>query len=138
MTPDRWECPDCGASGWGAVSSTLFRPQFDHDRPDGRRCRAAARRGRSVPAPRRVYSLTQEQARWLQEAWETEGGCYVPLGCGDEPHELVESGLATYREVSKTSDTPVAPGSAQTCAWTEYYLVPTPAGLELLEASRRR
>lgn len=79
MTPDRWECPDCGAAGWGAVSSTLFRPQFDHDRPDGRRCRAAARRGRSVPAPRRVYSLTQEQARWLQEAWETEGGCYVPL-----------------------------------------------------------
>jgi hypothetical protein len=42
----RWgPCPHCGATGWEVVGG-IVNPRFDHDRPDGRRCRAAEEDGR--------------------------------------------------------------------------------------------
>lgn len=46
----RWNCPYCKAEGWEQGTEKVS-PRFDHDRPDGRRCRAAERaRVAGIPA----------------------------------------------------------------------------------------
>jgi len=42
----RWYCPFCKAAGWWTPSTHIGQPPTtEHDRPDGRRCRKAARWG---------------------------------------------------------------------------------------------
>ncbi len=36
----RWNCSYCGASGWESGTERIS-PRFDHDRPDGKRCKKA-------------------------------------------------------------------------------------------------
>lgn len=79
----------------------------------------------------KLYSLSQNQARWLKAARDAEGGAYVPLTAGPEPHQLVEAGAATYREVWQTGGTR-GPRDPRPCEWVDTYIVPTEEGLELL------
>lgn len=81
--------------------------------------------------PAQIYSLTGDQARWLREGRDTDGGVYVSVvrsGSG----ELVDAGLAEYRAVRRSGGTR-GPRDPRPCEWTDYYLVPTPTGLELLD-----
>jgi hypothetical protein len=95
-----------------------------------------ARNRRPVPqaAAPRLHSLTKNQARWLSDARDTEGGAYVGCTVGPEPYTLVEAGAATFREVRRTSGTK-GPTDPRPCEWTDTYLVPTEHGLELLAGS---
>ncbi len=90
------------------------------------------------PKPLRIYSLTERQERWLREAEETKDGVYVPINTsGAEPDQLVEAGLASYREVKQTSDTPNPYSRSGKSEWTDIYLVPTDAGRAMRKAYRR-
>jgi hypothetical protein len=84
---------------------------------------------------RQLYSLSQRQAQWLVRARDTDGGAYVPMTAGPEPHDLVEAGAATYREVRQSSGTR-GPRDQRPCEWTDIYIVPTEHGLELLRKVR--
>ena len=95
------------------------------------------RRKPAAPAAPRLYSLTQEQARWLTAARDTEGGAYVPMDAGREPCDLFEAGAAALREVRRSSGTHGVHDS-RPCEWTDTYLVPTAHGLELLAKHTRR
>lgn len=91
---------------------------------------------RPVAAPV-LYSLSQNQAEWLIRARDTDGGAYVGMTSGPEPHVLVEAGAATYREVRQSSGTR-GPHDPRPCEWTDYYLVPTELGLELLRKANEK
>ncbi len=94
------------------------------------------RRERPVPSPA-IYSLNDLQARWLKEA-EEEGakGRYVPITSGREPGELVEAGLATFREVCQVVNTRSVSGKP-TCEYSEFWLVITDAGRAMLQRYNR-
>lgn len=91
------------------------------------------------PAPR-LYTLTERQADWLRRAAETEGGAFCGLTAGPEPRELVDGGAAEYREHSTQEHRAAWAGHWEAGMYTrtEYYLVPTPRGLELLAEDRAR
>lgn len=84
---------------------------------------------------RTLYSLTQRQARWLTAARDTEGGAYVGISAGTEPHELVDAGVANFREVHQVGGTRSAL-DARPCEWTDYYLVHTDREIELLISNK--
>lgn len=96
----------------------------------------ARKRKTAAPTAARLYSLTQEQARWLTDARDTDGGVYVGVTAGSAVFALVDGGAATYREVRQCSGTRGV-HDPRPCEWTDFYLVPTELGLELLRASRR-
>lgn len=98
--------------------------------------RVRRQKGEEKPSPR-IFSLNWNQARWLQEASETPGGCYVPISCGREPGELVDAGLAEFQGRPQVSDTLTLDRSKR-CEWTDLYLVITAAGLAMLEKHRRK
>lgn len=86
----------------------------------------------------RVYSLSADSASLLREASQSPGGVYVPItGLRGNPDSLVESGLATYREVRQVSDTPRSVRDPRPCEWTDLYLVPTQEGLDMLAKHER-
>jgi hypothetical protein len=113
------------------MSDSLFSPKK-------RAPRAPRARKEVAPKPVRIYSLSQRQADWLRDAENTKGGVYVPIGSGGpEPDQLVEAGLATYREVRQTSDTPNPYSKSGKSEWTDLYLVPTEAGRAMRKAHSR-
>lgn len=97
---------------------------------------AAERRAALAEAKARIaakiYTVTEEQARVLRDAFEAgPDGLYVPI-VGHLPRvcaALVAGECGTYREVPWTSDTPVRPGATETCSGVEYYFVPNAQGL---------
>jgi hypothetical protein len=102
--------------------------------------RVSRRRKPAAPAtPPRLYSLTANQARWLTEARDAvvlgRLGAYIPITAGCEPGELVEAGAATFHEEHRRDGTR-GPHDPRQCEWTDYYLVPTEHGLELLRGHR--
>lgn len=99
------------------------------------------RRRRQAPteSSHRIYSLSEDMARLLQEASESKDGKYMPIsGSPGEPDRLVDSGLAEYHEVRHTSDTPRSVHDRRPCEWSDLYLVPTDAGLAMLGDHKRR
>lgn len=96
------------------------------------------RRKPAAPAAPRLHSLTQDQARWLTSARDTDGGAYVPITAGREPIDLVDAGAAVFREVRQVSTTTRGPRDPRPCEWTDTYIVPTEHGLELLAAWKAR
>jgi hypothetical protein len=98
------------------------------------------RRGRngagSEPAPRLLWSLTEEQASALRAAAESPAGCYVGISSwiSRVAHELVVGGAAEYREIEQHS-TDYKRG---TLRWTDTYVVPTEHGLQLLNACSKQ
>lgn len=88
----------------------------------------------------RLYSLTGEQARTLQEAANTPGGLYVPLTQRAEVmHALVHGGAAEYREERRWSNTTRGPRDSTPIGWlTDYFIIPTEWGLELLVSYNAR
>ena len=89
------------------------------------------------PQPRQIYSLSRRQAEWLRDAEDTPGGVYVPITSGPEPGQLEEAGLATFREVRQTSDTPNPYTRSGRSNWTDLYLEPTEAGRAMRKAYLR-
>jgi hypothetical protein len=79
-----------------------------------------------------LTSLTQRQRQWLIEARDTPGGAYIGLVSGPEPYELVEAGLATFRE-ERCEGGSRGPRDPRPCTWTDTYLVPTEIGLKVLK-----
>jgi hypothetical protein len=112
------------------MSDSLFSPKK-------RAPRAPRVRKEVAPKPVRIYSLSQRQAEWLRDAEDTKGGYYVPITSGPEPSQLVEAGLATFREVRQTSDTPNPYSKSGHSEWTDLYLVPTEAGRAMRKAHSR-
>jgi len=98
------------------------------------------RRGRRTGAdepPPKIYSLTQREYEALREAAETPGGAYVPCTARSEPmHALVAGGAATYREEPQTGTATRSVSDPRPCTWTDYYIVPTAWGRELLRRWR--
>lgn len=92
---------------------------------------------REPSPPPRLWSLTGEQARALREAAETPGGAYVPLTSrGDPMRELVAGGAAEYREEYRVGEATRSVHDPRPCEWTDYYIVPTAWGRELLAKDR--
>jgi len=100
--------------GWGMAAS-LIRKKTKKESPP--------------PKKRYVTSLSLRQAEWLRRASEKPGGCFAPVMSGPEPTELVEGGLAEYREVCVPTEI-----DGKLCQYTDFFLVPTKAGLDMLRA----
>jgi hypothetical protein len=87
-----------------------------------------------------LYGLTERQARRLKEARDAQGGAYCGLTSGPENSELVDGGAAEYRAETKTEQRAAWAGHWEAGEYerTEYFLVPTAYGLELLAESEKR
>lgn len=97
------------------------------------RRRVTPANGEATASP--LYSLTSRQVYLLIEASERmPRGLYVPVMGLLGAKELVAGGAAEYREEPQTSTTPRSVSDPTPCRWTDYYLVPTARGLDLLEA----
>lgn len=84
--------------------------------------------------PPRLYGLTERQERRLREARDTEGGAFSGLCAGAEDGELVDGGAAEYREQVTREHRAAWAGHWEADEYdrTEYFLVPTAQGLQLL------
>lgn len=90
--------------------------------------------------PSRLYGLTERQERRLREARDAEGGTFSGLCAGPEDGELVEGGAATYRERVTREHRAAWAGHWEAGEYdrTDYFLVPTAHGLQLLAESEAR
>lgn len=88
------------------------------------------RRGEPT-APQRLCSLSLRQADWLRRARDTDGGIYLPLTTPSDIYALVDGGVATLREVKRSSGTKSV-HDPRPCEWIDHYLVPTEYGVSLL------
>lgn len=89
--------------------------------------------------PPRLWSLTEYQARTLREAVDAgPDGLYVPhTSRGESMYELVAGGAAEYREEHRVGEATRGVHDPRPCEWTDWYIVATPWGLELLARAER-
>lgn len=97
------------------------------------------KQGAERPPPR-LYGLTECQARRLREGRDTAGGAFSGLCAGPEDGELVDGGAASYREQVPREHRAAWAGHWEAGEYdrTEYFLVPTEHGLQLLAEAEAR
>jgi len=85
----RWKCPHCSIEGW-STGREKTNPLFDHDMPDGRRCRRAERAheaGKQAPTQEQIREHVLSTFSYHCGAIMTEKflngfGLYLPGGDG--------------------------------------------------------